>query len=403
MQLYDEAREVISEHKSAFVLLIPRTLCILWSLLLIFKTKRVRDYVQLDRWSTTYGVGLVCFTIYLMTVRTQQSSTMLIAGLIGSVAVIYFFTPLTVVRVTVLSLTTSIGGGIACLYLRNDVRSEWLQLVLWMFALNAFGYFGIRSQNANLRRIFWQNEELLQQKAELDLAYQKEKASFRRFVQFAELVGHEFRNSLAVVKGKAQLIQLATRLGETPEKDAPVVIEHAVDRLNDLFNRWLESDSSAENEFTPRLRQTSLKALFDTLSNEMPTSTLHHIHFHHSPELEVEIDPDLMIVALQNIISNAVKYSPGGGRVDVSVRTLSDHVEIAVADQGVGIPASERDLVFEKYFRSQYDNGIPGLGLGLYMVQRIVTRHGGSVKAEQNGEKGTIIVITLPVANSIRP
>src|SRR3989344_2304212 len=118
-----------------------------------------------------------------------------------------------------------------------------------------------------------------------------------------------------------------------------------------------------------------------------------------SPDLPlVSIDADKMEFVLNNIVDNAVKYTPAGGTVEVSTRTEKGAILIEVRDTGIGIPAAEFDRVFTKFFRSRkallYHTD--GSGLGLYVAKNIVEQHGGSVAFQSVENQGTTFVISLP-------
>jgi two-component system, OmpR family, sensor kinase len=117
-------------------------------------------------------------------------------------------------------------------------------------------------------------------------------------------------------------------------------------------------------------------------------------------QARIEGDPDALKTLLANLIDNAIRYTPPGGRVDVAVERQADAPVIAVRDSGPGIPAAERDRVFERFARGVAPNAT-GSGLGLAIVKRIVERHGGAL-ALGNGldGKGVGVVIRFPAARA---
>jgi two-component system sensor histidine kinase MprB len=107
--------------------------------------------------------------------------------------------------------------------------------------------------------------------------------------------------------------------------------------------------------------------------------------------------------AVLNLMDNAAKWSPPGGRVGVTMRRVDpSHVELLVSDQGPGIPPHERDLVFERFFRSATARAMPGSGLGLAIVKQVVLKHGGALRVEDavpGGEPpGSSFYVLLPGA-----
>jgi two-component system sensor histidine kinase SenX3 len=111
-------------------------------------------------------------------------------------------------------------------------------------------------------------------------------------------------------------------------------------------------------------------------------------------------DENLLVTAVHNLVVNAIQYSPDGSRVGIGVRQVDDLLEIAVTDQGVGIPESERDRVFERFFRvdAARSRHTGGTGLGLSIVKHIVQNHGGEVRVWSQPGQGSTFTIRLPDA-----
>jgi signal transduction histidine kinase len=102
---------------------------------------------------------------------------------------------------------------------------------------------------------------------------------------------------------------------------------------------------------------------------------------------------------LDNLVSNALKFTPEGGRVEVRTSTTDDYVYIEVEDSGVGIPAAEQPRLFERFFRaaSATEQAIPGTGLGLAIVKAIVEAHAGRIEVVSAPGKGTTFRVELPL------
>ncbi len=115
---------------------------------------------------------------------------------------------------------------------------------------------------------------------------------------------------------------------------------------------------------------------------------------------EVVWDPDRMSEVLGNLLSNAFKFTPRGGRVDLDVDADADHVHMKVHDSGAGIPAAQLPRIFDKFF--QADNQVAaateGTGLGLAIAKNIVEAHRGTITADSTPGMGTTFAITLPIA-----
>jgi two-component system sensor histidine kinase KdpD len=112
---------------------------------------------------------------------------------------------------------------------------------------------------------------------------------------------------------------------------------------------------------------------------------------------EVQIDFTLMLRVITNILDNAVKYSADDRRIEIAVERKTDDVEIRISDRGLGIPAADLALVFDKFYRTRRPKGREGTGLGLSVCKGIVEAHGGKIWAENRVGGGAIIHITLPM------
>jgi signal transduction histidine kinase len=118
----------------------------------------------------------------------------------------------------------------------------------------------------------------------------------------------------------------------------------------------------------------------------------------------ITADRDHLEQVLNNLIGNAIKYSPDGGAIDVDVQPDDDGVLLSVRDRGVGIPASERDAVFSLFYRSRHEGTrqtVSGMGLGLYISKEIVERHGGRIWVDSTPGEGSTFYVQLPKTAAI--
>lgn len=124
---------------------------------------------------------------------------------------------------------------------------------------------------------------------------------------------------------------------------------------------------------------------------------------HHIPRepVIIEIDEDKVMQVLDNIISNANKYSPDGGRISFYLKKFEDEIEVSIADEGLGVPDEDLANVFDRFFRvdKARSREMGGTGLGLAIAREVIEAHGGRIWAERNKNKGTIIKFTLPYSD----
>jgi signal transduction histidine kinase len=216
--------------------------------------------------------------------------------------------------------------------------------------------------------------------------------------QFVAMASHEFRSPLAVIDSAAQV--LAVRL--PPESRAgPALqkIRRAVARLSAFLKNCLTED---------RLYSSELKlhpALIDVpyLIVELKEAVLlngdgHHIVAEMEPNLPpLEADPELLRILLLNVLDNAIKYSPPGSTITLRFSQEGSTLVMDITDQGRGIPENELPFVLEKYRRGSGTASIPGAGLGLSLVVRIVKLHQGQIDIQSREGVGTSMKIQFPL------
>jgi signal transduction histidine kinase len=115
---------------------------------------------------------------------------------------------------------------------------------------------------------------------------------------------------------------------------------------------------------------------------------------------EILADPDLLGMALDALIDNARRYDPSTQAIELSISSEAGHVRFAIADHGPGVHGREKELIFEKYYRSPSAGRIAGTGLGLHLVKTIAHLHGGEVSYRDRHGGGAIFVLSIPVTGS---
>lgn len=232
--------------------------------------------------------------------------------------------------------------------------------------------------------------------AELDEAIHRERDARRLQQQFVAMVSHDFRTPLAIVDATAQ--NFATRAPEDLERLEK--IRTATDRLRRMVDACLMDERVAEGQIQLQTRPVDLCGLVDGLVEMLRPAAADHRLAVSLPDDPVmaTIDPGLMEMAVSNILENAFKYAPKDSTVAVSVHRGADGIEIAIADEGPGVPEAEREEIFERHYRSSNASGIGGLGIGLHLVRTIVEAHAGSVACTPTPAGGSRFAIHLPDA-----
>ena len=114
------------------------------------------------------------------------------------------------------------------------------------------------------------------------------------------------------------------------------------------------------------------------------------------PLPDVEGDPDLLLLAIHNLLDNAVKFTSPGDTIEVRAFDDRSDIVIEVADTGPGIPVTEIDRVWEELYRGEQARSVPGSGLGLPLVRAIIEKHGGNVGLRSRPDQGTVFSVHLP-------
>ncbi|GIE31639.1 hypothetical protein Ait01nite_046840 [Actinoplanes italicus] len=227
---------------------------------------------------------------------------------------------------------------------------------------------------------------------------------------FAGVVAHDLKAPLAAVHGYAELI-----IEELNDPDAgPDAVADALrsarkviggaDRMQTLITELL--DYTAARDATMRIDDLSLRELVDdvvTTRTDAPGSETGRPDVFVGALPRIRGDRVLLRQVLDNLVGNAIKYTPPGQspRIDVTAKVDGPGtVRVQVADRGIGIPDGEHAAVFDSFHRASNGTGMPGTGLGLAICRRIVERHGGRIEARPNPGGGTIFVFTVPEAST---
>lgn len=218
--------------------------------------------------------------------------------------------------------------------------------------------------------------------------------------EFLSLAAHELRTPLTPMTMLLQSLERKARAGLV-DLDAIVRTRRQVVRLTKLINDLLDfSRVNAQRlEISPAPLDLAqlVSEVVDTFRSTAQKHTI-EIAMTGAPYY-VNGDKSRLEQVVVNLIDNAVKYSPTGGLVRVQASRAEGHVSIAVEDQGIGIPAEEKERLFERFFRAENASNrkFQGFGLGLYLAHAIVARHGGSMSVESELGKGSRFTFRVPL------
>jgi PAS domain S-box-containing protein len=216
------------------------------------------------------------------------------------------------------------------------------------------------------------------------------------FVSTASL---ELRAPLTTIYGFAQtLLREDITFEEAERRTFIELISSEAKRLTAIVDALLDVARLDAGELDVSLVATDVGSVVtDVVAAAGSAANGHRVVAEVGPEpVAAHADPGKLRQVLDQLVSNAVKYSPRGGVVSVSVQRHDDAVEVAVADEGVGIPVSERERIFAKFYKA---GGGQGTGLGLFIAQGLVREMGGRIRVDSEEGRGSTFAFELPVAN----
>ncbi len=219
-------------------------------------------------------------------------------------------------------------------------------------------------------------------------------------LRFVSMASHEFRTPLAMILSAADLLRdYDTRLPFEERREMLDDIHSAVWRLTEMLDEvlTLSRADAGRLEFNPRPMRVLAFCRSLLAERARACGESHLLHFAHVENDQVRcIDEKLLRLALDNLLANAVRYSPAGSTVRLSVQFEPEATVFEVTDQGIGIPESELPRIFETFFRASNVGCAPGTGLGLAIVERALRRHQGSITCRSRLGSGTTMRFLLP-------
>jgi signal transduction histidine kinase len=221
--------------------------------------------------------------------------------------------------------------------------------------------------------------------------------------EFISLVSHELRTPLTSIRGYVELLQEDGGLDEGQLRYLGIVDRNSA-RLLDLVSDLLFLAQVDAGKLTFELRPVELEVIVaECVEASQPAAQAKEIELVASTEplpAPLQGDPTRLAQVLDNLVSNAIKFTPAGGRVEVRLSAREGMAVLEVQDTGLGLPDDEQDQLFERFFRSSRasENAIPGTGLGLAIAKAIVERHGGRIALESAVNVGTTVRVELPLS-----
>lgn len=224
--------------------------------------------------------------------------------------------------------------------------------------------------------------------------------------EFVSIAAHELRTPLTAIKGYAELLdrRLSAQTGRESDRKSLGVIRKQTERLAGLVNEMLDVSRIEAGRLQLNVEPFNLSTVVGEVVNNLRVSSDQHtLALDAEPDVAVNGDIVRIEQVLMNLISNAITYSPQGGEIGVCVWREGNAALVAVNDRGVGVAPEELTHLFDRFYRAPRAGVMRsgGMGLGLYICREIVTRHGGTIRAESVEGVGSTFIFTLPLSGEV--
>jgi PAS domain S-box-containing protein len=233
--------------------------------------------------------------------------------------------------------------------------------------------------------------------------YEQVREQDQRKDEFLATLAHELRNPLAPIRTGLAVLELASSIDATVKTRE--IMERQVEHMVRLIDDLLDVSRITSGKIQLKKEQVDVRSVLDTaleLSRPFIEESRHELLVSTPEEsLLLDVDPVRMAQVVSNLLNNAAKYTPEGGRVELSVERDGSEVVIEVRDNGVGLAPEALTKIFELFNQvgKTLDRSRGGLGIGLAIVKRLVEMHNGHIRAESQGPgKGSAFVVRLPLA-----
>lgn len=251
--------------------------------------------------------------------------------------------------------------------------------------------FGLFAMYSNIRK----------DKERVEMKLQAESSLRRDHVEFMAMISHEFRTPLSIIAATAGNLLNAPDLQDKSRARVEKILR-ANQRLHELMDKHLSSERLMFDALATELSPCDLRRSAQRVVTDFQDMDGARVVLEPGPALQVEGNEDLIRLALSNLLSNAKRHSPPSVQIVVSLGLQGRWACVRVRDSGPGIAQQDMPKIFDKYFRGGGSTGLPGAGLGLYLVQWIMRRHQGRVEAANHPAGGCVFTLCFQ-ARPARP
>ncbi|MDE1146972.1 MAG: sensor histidine kinase [Azospirillaceae bacterium] len=263
----------------------------------------------------------------------------------------------------------------------------------------------VHAEQRALDMVALRTRELSAAKESLEQALAAERQAVREQIQFIDMVSHEYRTPVSIIRTGIDIMQLrgpASLADESKGRDLLKRMGRAVDRLVEIIEVGLRRETDRSPGLHLETRPLRLEAVVGEAVRSLRASHPEQaVQISGDVPADVQGDPALLKTSILNLLENAAKYGPSGAPIRVELAQTDGRSAVRVIDQGGGVAPADRERIFGKFVRLSSAERIPGIGVGLYLVRRIAELHDGRAYYDQGRIDGCCLV--LEIANTPLP
>jgi two-component system, OmpR family, sensor histidine kinase MtrB len=298
------------------------------------------------------------------------------------------------------ALGTALGyGSTALLLAASAALLVWLRLFAFRQVLRIRDAMKIFASGSKETRIAEEGpEELRTIGAQFNEMADSLARQHENQLAFLAAVAHDLRTPLTSLKVSASLLGSGRRIDPGQVASCTDLIRRQVDYLDHMIGDLLDASRIQAGRLELRVEERDARAIVREVYELFRSASPNHELVLSMPETPVGLrcDPLRIQQVLNNLVSNAIKYSPLGGKVELALEHAEDEAVFRVSDQGLGIPEADLPYIFEPFRRSRYSKDtVPGVGLGLSVARKIVDAHGGRIEVQSSLGRGTVLRVFL--------
>ncbi len=278
-----------------------------------------------------------------------------------------------------------------------EMKAPWGSWIEWHFTPEKRG----TGKKENVVVIGYDITQKRKAHQKLQLALEKEKSVNELKTQFISTVSHEFRTPLTSIYSSIELLERYRKKWDENKVNSHFRnIKGSIEKLTEMLEDVLHLSRAERGIITLKVSEINLKELCNEIVHNLEPLFLktHNFVFDYLLKKDTfNLDKKLLTPIIENLLTNAIKYSPNGGEIKLTVDKLNDNIKFVIRDEGLGIEKKQLKNIFNEFFRSYKVSNINGTGLGLSIVKRYVNIHNGTVHVKSQLGKGTEFTVLIPI------